>query len=75
VQKDGFADFYNHRVKLSGFIMFVGTIKGRYLISRWKTFYDRAFFWNHTPLLVGKQIAYIISGPLSQNLYLIQIGN
>jgi hypothetical protein len=23
--------------------------------------------------LVGKQIAYIISGPLSQNLYLIQI--
>ncbi len=40
--------------------------------SKWKTFYDRAFFWNHTPSLVGKQIGYIISGPLSQTPNLIQ---
>ena len=73
MQKDGFADFYNHRVRPSGIIMFAGTIKSRYLISRWKTFYDRAFFWKYTLSLVGKQIAYIISGPLSQYLYLIQI--
>jgi len=49
------------------------TVKGRYLSSKWKTFYDRAFFWNHTPSLVGKQMGYIISGPLSQNANLIQI--
>ncbi|MCK5542519.1 MAG: hypothetical protein KAI40_07475 [Desulfobacterales bacterium] len=36
--------------------------------ARWKTFYDRAFFWNHTPSLVGKQLGYLISGPLDPNL-------
>ena len=73
VQKDGFTEFYNNRVRTADIIVFAGTVKGRYLSSKWKTFYDRAFFWNHTPSLVGKQIGYIISGPLSQNANLIQI--
>ena len=73
VQKDGFTEFYNNRVKTADIIVFAGTVKGRYLSSKWKTFYDRAFFWNHTPSLVGKQLGYIISGPLSQNANLIQI--
>lgn len=73
VQKDAFTEFYNNRVIASDIIVFAGTIKGRYLSSKWKTFYDRAFFWNHTPSLVGKQMAYIISGPLSQNFNLMQI--
>ncbi len=71
--KDGFAEFYNNRVRKADIIVFAGTVKGRYLSSKWKTFYDRAFFWNHTPSLVGKQMAYIISGPLSQNSNLMQI--
>jgi multimeric flavodoxin WrbA len=70
--KDGFADFYNNQVRTSDIIVFSGTVKGRFLSSKWKTFYDRAFFWNHTPSLVGKQIGYIISGPLSQTPNLIQ---
>ena len=70
--KDGFADFYNNHVRTSDIIVFAGSVKGRFLSSRWKTFYDRAFFWNHTPSLVGKQIGYIISGPLSQVPNLIQ---
>jgi len=73
VQKDGFTEFYNNRVRTADIIVFAGTVKGRYLSSKWKTFYDRAFFWNHTPSLVGKQMGYIISGPLSQNANLIQI--
>lgn len=73
VQKDGFTEFYNNRVRTADIIVFAGTVKGRYLSSTWKTFYDRAFFWNHTPSLVGKQMGYIISGPLSQNANLIQI--
>jgi multimeric flavodoxin WrbA len=73
VQKDGFTEFYNNRVRKADIIVFAGTVKGRYLSSKWKTFYDRAFFWNHTPSLVGKQMGYIISGPLSQNANLIQI--
>jgi len=70
--KDGFADFYNNQVRTADVIVFAGSVKGRFLSSQWKTFYDRAFFWNHTPSLVGKQLGYIISGPLSQIPNLIQ---
>jgi len=71
--RDGFTEFYNNRVRTADIIVFAGVVKGRYLSSMWKTFYDRAFFWNHTPSLAGKQIAYIISGPLTQNNNLIQL--
>lgn len=67
VYKDGFADFYNNRVRTADIIIIAGSLKGRFLSSQWKTFFDRAFFWNHTPSLEKKQIAYLISGPLSQN--------
>jgi len=70
--KDGFAGFYNNQVRASDIIIFAGELKGRFLSSKWKTFYDRAFFWNHTPSLIGKQIGYIISGPLSQTPNLTQ---
>jgi multimeric flavodoxin WrbA len=73
IQKDGFSEFYNNRVRTADIVVFAGTVKGRYLSSRWKMFYDRAFFWTHTPSLVGKQMGYIISGPLSQTPNLVQI--
>jgi len=60
-------------VRKADAIVIAGTMNGRYLSSKWKTFFDRAYFWNHTPSLVGKQIAYLISGPVSQNSNLIQI--
>ncbi len=71
--QDGFVDFYNERVRTADIIVFAGTVKGRYLSSTWKTFFDRAYFWNHTPSLAGKQLGFIISGPLRQNQNLIQI--
>jgi multimeric flavodoxin WrbA len=71
--KDGFKDFYNNKVRKADIIILAGEMKDRYLSSKWKTFFDRAFFWNHTPSLAGKQIGYIISGPLSQNANLVQI--
>jgi multimeric flavodoxin WrbA len=73
VYQDGFANFYNQRVRTADIIVFAGSVKGRYLSSTWKTFYDRAYFWNHTPSLAGKQLGYIISGPLRQNPNLIQM--
>jgi multimeric flavodoxin WrbA len=73
VQNDGFRELYNERIRTADIIVFAGTVAGRYLSSRWKLFYDRAFFWTHTPSLVGKQLGYIISGPLSQVPNLIQI--
>ncbi|MBW1801967.1 MAG: flavodoxin family protein, partial [Deltaproteobacteria bacterium] len=71
--KDGFKEFYNKRVRAADCIVFAGEMRGRYLSSLWKTFYDRAFFWNHTPSLTGKQLAYLVSGPISQNANLLQI--
>ena len=70
---DGFKEFYNNKVRQADILIFAGTMNGRFLSSIWKTFFDRAFFWNHTPSLLRKQIAYIISGPVSQNPNLLQI--
>jgi hypothetical protein len=41
-------------------------VKDRFLSARWKTFWDRGFFNNHIPILAGRQMGYLISGPLSQ---------
>lgn len=73
VYKDGFTDFYNKKVRSADIIVHAGQMKGRYLSSLWKTFFDRAFFWNHTPSLQGKQLAYLISGSISQNENLVQV--
>ena len=63
---DGYIDFYNEKVKTADVIVFCGEIRDRYLSARWKQFFDRAFFNTHTPTLTGKQMAFIISGPLRQ---------
>ncbi|MFX1409053.1 MAG: NAD(P)H-dependent oxidoreductase [Promethearchaeota archaeon] len=64
--KDEFMEFWNLKLKASDILVFAGNIKDRYISSRWKMVFDRAFFNNHVPTLIGKQIAFIISGPLSQ---------
>lgn len=47
-------------------IIHAGIIKDRFLSARWKTLIDRGFFNNHVPILAGKQIGHLVSGPLSQ---------
>ena len=64
--KDGFIEFYNEKLKTADILVFAGTIKDRYLSSRWKLFFDRSFFNTHIPSFSGKQIGFIISGPLIQ---------
>jgi hypothetical protein len=71
--KDEFIEFYNTRLRTADVLVFAGTIQDRYLSSRWKLFFDRSFFNTHTPSLIGKQIGFIISGPLSQIPNLRQI--
>lgn len=71
--KDGYIEFYNSKIKTADILIFAGTIKDRYLSSRWKLFFDRSFFNTHQPSLTGKQIGFIISGPLSQIPNLRQI--
>jgi multimeric flavodoxin WrbA len=71
--KDGFIDFYNEKVKRADVVVFAGAIHDRYLSARWKMYFDRSFFNTHMPTLKGKQIAFLISGPLGQIPNLRQI--
>jgi len=64
--KDDLVKFYNTKIKTADILVWAGTIKDRYLSSRWKTFFDRSFFNGHAPALIGKQVGFIISEPLSQ---------
>lgn len=70
--RDGFIDMYN-RLKTADVLVFAGTIRDRYLSSLWKTFFDRAFFNTHMPSFAGKQLAFLVSGPLRQLPNLRQI--
>lgn len=47
-------------------LVFAGTIKDRYLSSRWKTFTDRMFFTTHIPFFDKKLLGFLVSGPLRQ---------
>ncbi|MBF4691821.1 NAD(P)H-dependent oxidoreductase [Fusibacter ferrireducens] len=62
--KDDFIAFYDEKIKGAEVILFAGTIKDRYLSSKWKQYLDRAFFNTHTPTLMNKHVGFIISGPL-----------
>lgn len=71
--QDEFVQFYKDQVKTADVLVFTGTIQDRYLSSRWKMFFDRSFFNTHTPSLTGKQVGFILSGPLRQISNLRQI--
>ena len=71
--KDGFINFFKETITQADIIVFAGTIRDRYLSSRWKMFFDRSFFNNHVPSLVGKQVGFLVSGPLGQIPNLRQI--
>ena len=64
--KDDVRSIYEERIKAADIVVFAGTIVDRYLSARWKTFIDRRFFNTHQPTLSGKQVGYLISGPMGQ---------
>ena len=63
---DWIAEFFERALRGADAIVLAGTIRDRYLSSRWKLFFDRSFFNNHTPSLQGRQVALLVSGPLGQ---------
>jgi multimeric flavodoxin WrbA len=71
--KDGFHDFYESKVKAADALIIAGTIRDRYLSSRWKMFFDRSFYNTHKPIFRDRQFGYLISGPYSQIPYLRDI--
>lgn len=66
-EKDGYIPFFREAVMQADIVFFAGTITDRYLSARWKQFFDRSFFVNHVPSLSGKQLGFVISGPLGAN--------
>jgi multimeric flavodoxin WrbA len=70
VYNDGYRDFFIKTLKTADIIIMAGTVHDRYLSSKWKQFFDRSFFKGHTPGLEGKQIGFVIAGPLQQLPYL-----
>jgi multimeric flavodoxin WrbA len=73
VYRDGYRDFFETRVRPADIVVFAGEMRDRYLSARFKMFLDRSFFNGHTPAYWGKQVAYLIAGPLSQNANLQEI--
>jgi multimeric flavodoxin WrbA len=66
VYTDGYVDFFNSRLVPADIIIMAGRVHDRILSSAWKQFFDRSFFKGHIPGLKGKQIGFVIAGPLHQ---------
>jgi multimeric flavodoxin WrbA len=64
--KDQYTTFFKFTLEPADILVFAGSVKDRYLSSRWKMFFDRSFFMNHAPSLSGKQLGFLISGPVSR---------
>jgi len=66
VYTDGYVDFFTSTLVPADIIVMAGSVHDRYLSSVWKQFFDRSFFRGHIPFLSGKQIAFVIAGPVRQ---------
>ena len=62
---DGVRSVYG-KMMAADVIIHAGTVKDRFFSARWKTLLDRGFVNNHVPALAGKQVGYLVSGPLSE---------
>ncbi len=71
--KDDYIEFYKSTIMTADILIYAGRVVDRFLSSRWKTFFDRIFFNTHTPVLQGKQVAWVISGPFSQDQNMMEI--
>lgn len=73
VYKDGFAVNFDDRIRAADVLVFASTIRHRYLSSTFKAYFDRNFRNGHRPVLHGKPVGWLVSGPLRQLANLRQI--
>lgn len=66
VYKDGFAEAFDTRIRAADVLVFACTLRHRYLSSTLKTYFDRNFRNGHRPVLHGKPMGWLLSGPLRQ---------
>lgn len=65
--KDDLIELHRGKVLTADILVFAGELKGRYLSHCWQRYLERSFNRTHQPVLSGKQVAFLVSGPLSQN--------
>lgn len=70
---DDFVPLFRDRVMAADILVFAGAVRDRYLSARWKAFFDRSFFRGHVPSLAGRQVAWVVAGPLRRLPLLRQI--
>jgi multimeric flavodoxin WrbA len=70
---DDIREIYDGKIKNADIVIFAVNLSGRYFSSRYKTFVDRRFMHTHIPLMEGKQVAWVVSGPLGQNANVLEI--
>ncbi len=66
VYADGFRPFFEETILSADILILAGSIRDRYLSARFKQFFDRSFYRGHVPCLAGKQVGFLIEGPLAQ---------
>ncbi|MFA5267980.1 MAG: NAD(P)H-dependent oxidoreductase [Methanoregula sp.] len=66
VYTDGFRAFFEETILPADIIILAGPIKDRYLSWKFKQFFDRSFYRGHVPYMTGKQVGFLIEGPLAQ---------
>ena len=65
--KDEFVEMLNSKVLPADALVFALTMRDRYFTSLWQRYLERTFVYTHQPRLEGKQIAFLIAGPLKGN--------
>jgi multimeric flavodoxin WrbA len=66
VYTDGFKQFFEKTFMAADIIILAGTIRDRYLTAEFKQFFDRSFYRGHMPVVAGRQIGFLVQGPLSE---------
>lgn len=64
IYDDGFLAFWEKYVIAADILVLAGTVRDRFFSAAWKQFIDRSFFSGHVPAFAGKQVAYLVEGPL-----------
>jgi multimeric flavodoxin WrbA len=62
---DGYREFFDGTILPADIVIFAGPVRDRFLSARFKQFFDRSFFLGHVPYLAGKQVAFLVGGPLA----------
>jgi len=65
--KDEFVEMLNSKVLLADALVFALTMRDRYFTSLWQRYLERTFVYTHQPRLEGKQVAFLVAGPLKGN--------